>query len=303
MEDSTPQGVSSDGANGSSSSSTNEGAGSAFESTLYAPIRGSEQYNGSGLQRTVTEMYGHLSEEERTELRSIISIQQSRPSIVSRAQSLSNALPQSSLERKDTLAGVTCDDPRLDPTKAEFDIYIWARALVRALDDDEIKIAKAGFTFKDLSVSGSGSALSLQKNVGSVLMAPFRLGEYFSLGNKPHKQIIRNFNGVVKSGEMLVVLGRPGSGCSTFLKTICGELTGLQLEKGSTVHYNGISQEQMTKEFKGEVVYNQEVGRCCEDVYTRFHAPVYVYSLSRCWPSSLDSVQFFNPNRSHSYTF
>jgi energy-coupling factor transporter ATP-binding protein EcfA2 len=33
-------------------------------------------------------------------------------------------------------------------------------------------------------------------------------------------EILRDFDGLVKSGEMLVVLGRPGSGCSTFLKTI-----------------------------------------------------------------------------------
>jgi ABC-type multidrug transport system ATPase subunit len=38
---------------------------------------------------------------------------------------------------------------------------------------------------------------------------------------------------------MLVVLGRPGSGCSTFLKTICGELNGLELDSKSLIDYNG----------------------------------------------------------------
>jgi hypothetical protein len=36
---------------------------------------------------------------------------------------------------------------------------------------------------------------------------------------------------------------------------------GLQVDKQSTIHYNGITQQQMMKEFKGEVVYNQEVDK------------------------------------------
>jgi ABC-type branched-subunit amino acid transport system ATPase component len=69
----------------------------------------------------------------------------------------------------------------------------------------------------------------------------------------------QNLNGTVRSGEMLVVLGRPGSGCSTFLKSICGESHGLEMKKGSTIHFDGIEQEIFLEEFKGEVVYNQEV--------------------------------------------
>jgi ATP-binding cassette subfamily G (WHITE) protein 2 (PDR) len=96
---------------------------------------------------------------------------------------------------------------------------------------------RAGFTFKNLKVSGSGSAINLQKNVASVLLAPFRIGEFFSKGAE--KTILNSFDGVLKSGEMLVVLGRPGSGCSTLLKTLTGELNGLHLDQESTIHYNG----------------------------------------------------------------
>jgi ATP-binding cassette subfamily G (WHITE) protein 2 (PDR) len=34
-------------------------------------------------------------------------------------------------------------------------------------------------------------------------------------------------------------LGRPGSGCSTFLKAISGDLYGLSLDPGSVINYNG----------------------------------------------------------------
>jgi len=73
------------------------------------------------------------------------------------------------------------------------------------------------------------------------------------------RHILHGFNALLKSGELLAVLGRPGSGCSTFLKTMCGELYGLELGDKSAPHYNGISQARMKKEFKGEVIYNQEV--------------------------------------------
>jgi ABC-type multidrug transport system ATPase subunit len=68
-------------------------------------------------------------------------------------------------------------------------------------------------------------------------MTPLRLHEFF--GKKAEKVILNNFNGVVKTGEMLVVLGRPGSGCSTLLKTLTGELHGLDVKKDSVTHYNG----------------------------------------------------------------
>lgn len=165
------------------------------------------------------------------------------------------------LERRDTLHGIEYGDPVLDPASDKFDSYKWARMLVRTMDEEGVKRRRAGFVFKNLSVAGSGAALQLQKNVGSLFLAPVRLNEYVSFGRKAEKQILRNFDGVLKSGEMLVVLGRPGSGCSTFLKTIAGELHGLDFDKNSTIHYNGISQKQMLKEYRGEVVYSPEVDK------------------------------------------
>jgi ABC-type polysaccharide/polyol phosphate transport system ATPase subunit len=121
------------------------------------------------------------------------------------------------------------------------------------------KASELSVLFRDLDVYGSGSALQLQETVDSVLLAPLRIGELFSSGKREHRHILHGFNGLLKSGELLAVLGRPGSGCSTFLKSICGELNGLDLGKKSMIHYNGASQTQMNKEFKGEVIYNQEV--------------------------------------------
>lgn len=52
-------------------------------------------------------------------------------------------------------------------------------------------------------------------------------------------QILSKFDGVLESGEMLVVLGPPGSGCTTLLKTIAGEMNGIYLDEGSELNYRG----------------------------------------------------------------
>lgn len=54
-------------------------------------------------------------------------------------------------------------------------------------------------------------------------------------------QILRDFEGLIKSGELLVVLGKPGSGCSTLLKTISGETDGFFIDSESSINYQGIS--------------------------------------------------------------
>ncbi|KAE8421218.1 ABC-2 type transporter-domain-containing protein [Aspergillus pseudocaelatus] len=142
------------------------------------------------------------------------------------------------------------------------DAYKWARTRLNQLDEEGILRKHAGVVFKNLSLSGSGAALQLQETVSSTLLAPFLPEIYRKIMHPaPKRQILHNFDGFLRSGEMLMVLGRPGSGCSTFQKTICGELHGLELHPDSVMHYNGIPWKKMHKEFNGEFVYNQEVDK------------------------------------------
>ncbi|KAK7049026.1 hypothetical protein R3P38DRAFT_3620540 [Favolaschia claudopus] len=71
-------------------------------------------------------------------------------------------------------------------------------------------------------------------------------------------QILRDFDGLVKAGEMLVVLGQPGSGCPTFLKTIAGLTHGFTVDSSSDIQFQGIPADVMHREFRGEVIYNAE---------------------------------------------
>ena len=91
---------------------------------------------------------------------------------------------------------------------------------------------------------------------------------------KTRIQILRDFDDLVKRGEMLLVLGRPGrqvilwknsediannhSGCSTLLKIISGETGDFYLAEDSHLNYQGIPKETMHKDFRGECFYQAE---------------------------------------------
>lgn len=164
-----------------------------------------------------------------------------------------------SLSRRDTYAGLNPGDPELDPDSKSFDAYKWARVMMRLMSEKGIAQRKAGIVFKNLRVTGTGNSIQYQNTVSSVMTMPLRVGEMLKRGRE--KVILNHFEGVVKSGELLIVLGRPGSGCSTLLKTLMGETRGLKVDPGSVIHYDGIPQDLMTKHFKGELVYNQEVDK------------------------------------------
>ncbi|KAJ5702740.1 hypothetical protein N7488_010288 [Penicillium malachiteum] len=157
-------------------------------------------------------------------------------------------------------ASAAKDDPRLDPTSPEFDHYRWAQSILGQMHEEGIEVPRQGVVFKDLSISGSGSALQYQETLTSALTVPFRAAtRAFSGQSSPPRRILQSFDGLLQSGELLLVLGRPGSGCTTFLKTITGHLGGLTMDPKSTIHFEGISFEDMIKFHRGQVTYNKEV--------------------------------------------
>jgi ATP-binding cassette subfamily G (WHITE) protein 2 (PDR) len=217
-----------------------------------------ERHNSSsntteaGVSSDETEVnWSMIDVSERRELQRIATaFSQRRPSLATAPEG-STAL--------DRIATLGDDDPKLRPDHPDFDLARWLKRLVGELQDNGVTLKRSGIVYENLQVSGTGAALQLQQTVGSWLTSPLRLGELFSFGAKEPKRILQGFDGVLQAGELLVVLGRPGSGCSTLLKTMCGELEGLTVDDKSTIHYNGIPQKTMMKEFKGETTYNQEV--------------------------------------------
>lgn len=154
----------------------------------------------------------------------------------------------------------TNDESTLNPHSPNFKARNWMKNLlaITSRDPERYPQRQAGVSFKNLSVHGFGSPTDYQKDV---LNSVLQIGGLFRMmtgTGKQKIQILRNFDGLVKNGEMLVVLGRPGSGCSTFLKTLAGEMNGIHKGKESHMNYQGISDKQMKGQFRGEAIYTAE---------------------------------------------
>jgi ABC-type multidrug transport system fused ATPase/permease subunit len=154
------------------------------------------------------------------------------------------------------------DNPLLDPTSGKFSARAWTKTLlgIQSRDPERYPERTAGIAYKHLSAHGFGEATDYQKTFGNY---PLEFASLFKrlIGRRQQTkiQILRDFDGLIRSGEMLVVLGRPGSGCSTLLKTIAGETHGYFVDSKSHINYQGIPIEQMHKDFRGECMYQAEV--------------------------------------------
>ena len=154
------------------------------------------------------------------------------------------------------------DDTSMDPTNPNFNPHEWAKKTIRSFDTEEVNARRRGVLFENLSVFGSGSSVQIQQTVLSTLLLPFsKIATMMQQSRSEKRTILNSFDGLLDGGELLLVLGRPGSGCSTFLKSICGHLNGLDLDPSSDIQYKGIQFARMIKEFRGEVLYNQEVDK------------------------------------------
>ncbi|KAJ7716581.1 ABC-2 type transporter-domain-containing protein [Mycena maculata] len=153
-------------------------------------------------------------------------------------------------------------DETLDPRSPKFNLNAWLRSIVHitSRDPERFPTRTAGVSFRNLNVHGVGSPTDYQKTIGNIWLGMFSTAKgWLGMGTGKRKiQILRDFDGLLKSGELLVVLGRPGSGCSTFLKTIAGQTHGFTVEDTSDIQYQGIPKEVMHKDFRGEVIYNAE---------------------------------------------
>ncbi|TAQ91217.1 hypothetical protein B7494_g440 [Chlorociboria aeruginascens] len=117
-----------------------------------------------------------------------------------------------------------------------------------------------GVAFQNLECYGFTSSVTFQSTAISYALALPRLLLRLVSRQRPNKvQILRDFNGLLKPGEMLLVLGRPGSGCSSFLKVLSGDTHGIHV--GGKFNYAGISYDQMHRDFKGESIYLAELDK------------------------------------------
>ncbi len=134
----------------------------------------------------------------------------------------------------------------------------------RQEQSEDEKTRHVGVVFKHLTVKGMGLGAALQPTIGDPFLALPRLVQGLfagkgrgAAGKPPTRTIIDDFSGCIRPGEMLLVLGRPGAGCSTFLKVLANQRFGFTSVEGE-VAYGGTDAKIMAKDYRGEVVYNPE---------------------------------------------
>ena len=74
-------------------------------------------------------------------------------------------------------------------------------------------------------------------------------------GKVKTRRLLEDLTGIVKPGEMLLVLGRPGSGCSTFLRTLANRTN---LDVHGERDYAGIPASEFAKNHSRDTIYLPE---------------------------------------------
>ena len=125
---------------------------------------------------------------------------------------------------------------------------------------EEEKSRHVGLVFKDVTVKGKGLGAAIQPTLGDFFLGLPRLlmgGKNKATSKPPVRTILNNITGCIRPGEMLLVLGRPGSGCSTFLKALANQRFGYESVEGD-ISYGGTDAKIMGRDYRGEIVYNPE---------------------------------------------
>lgn len=116
------------------------------------------------------------------------------------------------------------------------------------------KRQELGVTWQNLSVDVVSAEAAVNENVLSQFNIPQHIKE--SRNKAPLRTILRDSHGCVKPGEMLLVLGRPGSGCTTLLKMLANRRGGFKSVDGD-VRFGSLSASE-AKNYRGQIVMNTE---------------------------------------------
>lgn len=153
-------------------------------------------------------------------------------------------------------------DPRLDPNCDEFDAKFWVKNLrkLKDSDPDYYKHSSLGVAYRNLRARGIATDSDYQPTVASYLykMGMDLSGKIGRPDDSKYFDILKPMDALMRPGEVTVVLGRPGSGCSTLLKTISAQTYGFVVDEQSKISYDGMSPKDIEKHHRGDVIYSAE---------------------------------------------
>jgi len=150
----------------------------------------------------------------------------------------------------------------------EYQAAMREMAAIINTSDNVFKKKYPGVIWKHLTVKGVGLGVTTNQTFGGLFLAPFQKlrGAFSHRAPIPLRELLHDFTGMINEGEMVLVLGPPGSGCTTFLKTIACQTESYKSVEGE-ISYGGLTPKEIQKFYRGQVVYNQ-------GMYILFHALV-----------------------------
>ncbi|KAL5359861.1 ABC-2 type transporter-domain-containing protein [Aspergillus floccosus] len=158
------------------------------------------------------------------------------------------------------------------------------------------KRRELGVTWENLSVDVLAAEAAVKENLFSQFNIPQLIKDWRR--KPPMKSILSDSHGCVKPGEMLLVLGRPGSGCTTLLKLLTNRRKGYHTIRGD-VRFGNMTHEEAVQ-YQSQIVMNTEeelfyprltVGQTM-DFATRLKVPSHL-------PNDVKSVEEYTAETKH----
>ncbi|ORZ28975.1 ABC-2 type transporter-domain-containing protein [Lobosporangium transversale] len=150
----------------------------------------------------------------------------------------------------------------------DFDLTNYLQDIIPRADDAGIKRRNLGVVWENLEVLGEGVGaqyiktfadpfIGLSNLINPYFWAKKAFSKQSSQPKSITKTILHPMNGYCKDGEMILVLGRPGAGCSTLLRVLANDRKNYK-EVSGEVTYGPFTAHEIALHHRGEVLYNQE---------------------------------------------
>ncbi|KAJ3318348.1 hypothetical protein HDU76_000852 [Blyttiomyces sp. JEL0837] len=160
-------------------------------------------------------------------------------------------------------------DPKADPHSDQFDHMAFLKGARQIMNQLGLDFAQMPVVFDDLKVYGNNVTDTRIKTIGTAFADAFRpiasvFESIYRFKNsiaapklETAKEIIHGVSGIIKPGELVLVIGRPGSGCSTFLRVLANRTSTFK-EINGTMSFGGLTSKEVKEKYRGEVVYAEE---------------------------------------------
>ena len=128
------------------------------------------------------------------------------------------------------------------------------KAYRQTLSDSKLPKQRLGVTWCDLTVKGIATDAVFQENAVSQWNILQKIRDFRQ--PKQLKTLIDSSSGCIKPGEMLLVLGRPGAGCTTLLKMLANRRAGYA-EVSGDIRWGAMERKEVEK-YSGQIAMNTE---------------------------------------------